>query len=188
MLRRSRRPSSVHEGTVLSPSFRNHTEENWTPWPEPRTNYSRPSDHRMSAKLVPIFADRGVSRGQRDGSLRPYSRISRLEPLPLVSRSSSFALTRLSAPRSRPTASQDIWKRREPDPHLWTCVQALWPLDHSPSRPVGLRDVEGPTLSRLVVSNFLCSLTPRRNFSYVCNSNYTAYNLNLNNIKSKVTY
>jgi hypothetical protein len=31
----------------------------------------------MSAKLVPAFADRGVSRRQRGGSLRPYSRLYR---------------------------------------------------------------------------------------------------------------
>jgi hypothetical protein len=34
-----------------------------------------PSDNRLSAKLVRTFADRGC---QRDGSPRPYSRISRL--------------------------------------------------------------------------------------------------------------
>jgi hypothetical protein len=31
----------------------------------------QPSDHRLSAKLVPTFEDRGVSHGQRNGSLRP---------------------------------------------------------------------------------------------------------------------
>jgi hypothetical protein len=31
----------------------------------------RPSDRRLSAKVMPIFADREVSRGQRGGSLRP---------------------------------------------------------------------------------------------------------------------
>jgi hypothetical protein len=44
-----------------------------------------------------------VPRGQRDGSLRPYSRISRPEPLLFVPSSSSVVLTRLSGPRSRPT-------------------------------------------------------------------------------------
>jgi hypothetical protein len=39
-----------------------------------------PSDRRLSAKLVPTFADR-VPRGQRDRSLRPYSWFSGLEPL-----------------------------------------------------------------------------------------------------------
>jgi hypothetical protein len=38
----------------------------------------RPSDRRLSAKLVPTFVDRGVSRGQRNGSPRPCSRFSRL--------------------------------------------------------------------------------------------------------------
>jgi hypothetical protein len=31
----------------------------------------QPSDRRLSAKLVPTFADRGLSRGRRGGSLRP---------------------------------------------------------------------------------------------------------------------
>jgi hypothetical protein len=44
-----------------------------------------------------------VPRGQRDGSLRPYSRLSRQEPLLFLSNSSSVVLTRLSGPRSRPT-------------------------------------------------------------------------------------
>jgi hypothetical protein len=42
-----------------------------TPWPESSSELYRPSDRRLSAKLVPTFADRGVPRGQRDGSLRP---------------------------------------------------------------------------------------------------------------------
>jgi hypothetical protein len=40
--------------------------------------------------------------GQRDRSLRPYSRIPRPEPLLFLSSSSSVVLTRLSGPRSRP--------------------------------------------------------------------------------------
>jgi hypothetical protein len=54
----------------------------------PRANYS---DRRLSAKLVPTFADR-VSRGQSDGSLRPYSGISRPEPLLFLSNSSTVVL------------------------------------------------------------------------------------------------
>jgi hypothetical protein len=50
-----------------------------------------------------------VSRGQREVSLRPYSRLSRPEPLLFLSSSSSIVLKRLSGPRSRPTASQKIW-------------------------------------------------------------------------------
>jgi hypothetical protein len=47
-----------------------------------------------------------VSRGQRNGFPRPYSRISRPEPLPFLQSSSSIILTRLSGPRSRPTTFQ----------------------------------------------------------------------------------
>jgi hypothetical protein len=39
-----------------------------------------------------------VPRGQRDGSLRPYSRLSRLQPLVFLSSSFSVVLTRLSGP------------------------------------------------------------------------------------------
>jgi hypothetical protein len=42
-----------------------------TPWPESANILNRPSDRRLSAKLVPTFADTGVSRGQRGGFLRP---------------------------------------------------------------------------------------------------------------------
>jgi hypothetical protein len=44
-----------------------------------------------------------VPRGQCDGSLWPYSRFYRQEPLLFLSSSSSIVLTRLSGPRSRPT-------------------------------------------------------------------------------------
>jgi hypothetical protein len=37
----------------------------------PQAELYRPSDRRLSAKLVPTFADRGVSRGQRNGFPRP---------------------------------------------------------------------------------------------------------------------
>jgi hypothetical protein len=36
-----------------------------TRWPESESELYRPSDRRLSAKLVPTFADRGVSRSQR---------------------------------------------------------------------------------------------------------------------------
>jgi hypothetical protein len=58
---------------------------------------------RLSAKLVPTFCGYRVPRGQRDGSLRLYSRLSRPEPLLFLPSSFSVALTRLSGPRSRPT-------------------------------------------------------------------------------------
>jgi hypothetical protein len=52
-----------------------------TPWSQSASELYRPSDRRFSAKRLPTFADRGVPRGQRDGSLRPYSRFSRQGPL-----------------------------------------------------------------------------------------------------------
>jgi hypothetical protein len=40
-----------------------------TPWPESSSELYRPSDRRLSVKLVPTLANREVPRGQRDGSL-----------------------------------------------------------------------------------------------------------------------
>ena len=39
-----------------------------SPWPYSASELYRQSGRRRSAKLVPAFADRGVSRGQRNGS------------------------------------------------------------------------------------------------------------------------
>jgi hypothetical protein len=36
-----------------------------TPWPESANELYRPRDRRLSVKLVPTFADGGVSRSQR---------------------------------------------------------------------------------------------------------------------------
>jgi hypothetical protein len=43
----------------------------------PARELYRPSDRRMSTKLVPTFADRGCRVVPTDGSLQPYSRLSR---------------------------------------------------------------------------------------------------------------
>jgi hypothetical protein len=80
-----------------------------TPWPESESELYRLSDRRLSAKIVPTFADRVVPRGQRGGSIRSYSRFSSPEPLLFLSSSSSVVLTKLSGLRSRPTTSQKIW-------------------------------------------------------------------------------
>jgi hypothetical protein len=52
-----------------------------TPWPQSASELYRPSDRRLSAKLVSTFADRRVSSGQCGRSQRPYSRISRPDPV-----------------------------------------------------------------------------------------------------------
>jgi hypothetical protein len=62
-----------------------------------------------------------VSRGQRDGYLRPYYRLSRLEPLLFLPSSSSVVLTRLSGPHSRPTASRQSGN----DGHSGSVARAL---------------------------------------------------------------
>jgi hypothetical protein len=80
-----------------------------TPWPESVSELYRPSDRRLSAKLVPAFADRECHVIRVTD---PYGRIlgfSRPEPLLFLSSSSSVVLMRLSGPRSRPTTSQKIW-------------------------------------------------------------------------------
>jgi hypothetical protein len=71
-----------------------------------------------------------VPRVQRDGSLRPYSRHSRPEPLLFLLSISWIVLTRLSGPSTRPTTSQKIWLRWESNPDLWICSKEFWALDH----------------------------------------------------------
>jgi hypothetical protein len=53
--------------TFLQPHC-HQTKNKQTPWPESGSELYRPSHRRLSAKLVPTFADRGVSRSQRGGS------------------------------------------------------------------------------------------------------------------------
>jgi hypothetical protein len=60
----NRNVSNVALISTLSPQ----KTKNWTPWPESASELYRPSDRLLSAKLVPTFADRGVSRSQRGGS------------------------------------------------------------------------------------------------------------------------
>jgi hypothetical protein len=77
-------------------------------WPESACKLYWMSNRRLSAKLVPTFADRGCHVVSMT-SLRQYSRFSRPEPLLFLPSSSSIVLTRLSRPGSRPTTSQKIW-------------------------------------------------------------------------------
>jgi hypothetical protein len=64
----------------------------------------RPSDRRLSAKLVSTFADRWC---RVISATDPRSLIRFSWPEPLLFH--SVTLTRLSGPRSRPTTSQKIW-------------------------------------------------------------------------------
>jgi hypothetical protein len=60
------------------PANYNNTKKQ-TPWPESTSDLYRPSDRRLSANLVPTFADRGVSRSQGSGSPTAVISVSRPE-------------------------------------------------------------------------------------------------------------
>jgi hypothetical protein len=115
-------------GLAIGPSQELHLKLNSVTWVCERTISTErpPLVGEVSANLYGYR----VSRGRLNGSPRLYSRVSRPEPLLFLSSSSSVVLTRLSGPRSRPTTSQKIWKRRESNPDLWICSHKLWPLDH----------------------------------------------------------
>jgi hypothetical protein len=59
-----------------------------------------------------------VPRGQSNGSLRPYSRLSRMDPLLFLPSSYSIVLTGLNELRSRPNTSEKnlVAPRIEPGP------------------------------------------------------------------------
>jgi hypothetical protein len=69
----------------------------------PQANCTDWADATFRRNLVPAFADRGVSHGQRGGSPTVVN-------LDVLDRSSSsFILMSLSGSRSRPTDAQKIW-------------------------------------------------------------------------------
>jgi hypothetical protein len=64
--------TSVSTGTSYWIQHADEHDAKFLPWPKSASELYRQSDSRLSAKLVPTFADRGVSRGQRGGSLGRY--------------------------------------------------------------------------------------------------------------------
>jgi hypothetical protein len=82
----------------------------------PKANYTDWSTAAGRRILVPTFADRGVSSGQRGGSTRPLISYSRQGPLIFLPGSSSVILTRLCELRYRATTTQKIWYRRDSNP------------------------------------------------------------------------
>jgi hypothetical protein len=76
-----------------------------TPWPQSASELYRPSDRRMSVKLVPTFSDRGC---RVISTTDPHCRILTFLLL-FLSSSSSIVLTMLNGPRYRPITSQKIW-------------------------------------------------------------------------------
>jgi hypothetical protein len=91
----------------------------------PRLKKLRELSPRANYEVSANFYGNRVERGQRDGFLRQYARLSRPEPLLFLpsTSSSSIVLTGLSGLHSRPTISQKIWYLRESNPDLWLCSQ-----------------------------------------------------------------
>jgi hypothetical protein len=78
--------------------------KDWISWPDSASELCRPSDRRLSVKSLLTFADRRCRVVCVTGTLRPYSRLSRPEPLLqyFLPSSSSIVLKRLSGPRPNP--------------------------------------------------------------------------------------
>jgi len=95
---------------------------------------------RLSAKLVPTFSDRVVSRGQRNGS-----------PRPLISVYRTWIATYFI--QVAPQLTSRGWVHPVPDPlplrksgsawnrtrDLCICSQKPWPLDHRGGQPLGIK-------------------------------------------------
>ena len=102
----------------------------WRYSPTGSWSTDRQSGRRRSAKLVPTFADRGVSRGQRNES-----------PRPLISVYRTWIATFIQVV---PQLTSRGWVHPVPDPlplrksgsagnrtrDLCICSQKPWPLDH----------------------------------------------------------
>jgi hypothetical protein len=81
---------------------------------------------RLTAKLLPNFVFRGVSRSQRNCFRRSLtSQFYRPEPLLFFQVAPHLSSQGLSGPRSRPTATQNIW-----------CVRRLLVTADVPSSPI----------------------------------------------------
>jgi hypothetical protein len=102
----------------------------------PRANYIDWAAATCGRNLVPTFVDRGVSRGQRGGSLT----VVNLSFLDLIHYfffqvAPHLSSQGLSAPGSKPTAT----KRKSGSAgnrtrDLWLCSQEVWPIDHRGSQ------------------------------------------------------
>jgi hypothetical protein len=65
----------------MEPSWTQRVSLKITPWSESASELYRPSDLSLVGEVSVNFYRYKVSRNQREGSLRPYSRRSRLQPL-----------------------------------------------------------------------------------------------------------
>jgi hypothetical protein len=76
----------------------------------PQAKYTDSAIATCWQNLIPTFADRGVSRGQRGGSPTAVNHnFSRPEPLLFIQVAPHLSSQELSGPRSIPTPTQKIW-------------------------------------------------------------------------------
>jgi hypothetical protein len=106
--------SSIHTAETVQSGFEDHEDKfqhlprlvstiilNSMVWDRERTiPTERPP---LVGEVIVNFCGSRMPRGQRDGSLRPCSRLSRHDPATFLSSTSSVVITGLSGPRSRPT-------------------------------------------------------------------------------------
>jgi hypothetical protein len=93
-----------------------NTKKKLTPWPESASELYRQHDRRLSAMLVPKFADTGCHVvGVTNAYGRNFGPLYRRRYF-FFQVAPQFVLTRLSGPRYRPTTSQKIWQRQESNP------------------------------------------------------------------------
>jgi hypothetical protein len=109
---------TCHTSTpVISPNITKQTNKQTNSVAfSPQANYNDCATATCWQNLVPTFADRGVSRGQRGGYLTAVNLFSRLQPLIFIQVAPYLFSQGLSGPRSRPTATQKIWQQRESNP------------------------------------------------------------------------
>jgi hypothetical protein len=94
----------------------------------------------LLGEVIANFCWLRVPHGQRDGSLRPYSRFSRQEPLLFYLVAPQLYSRGWVDPVPDPLLfsfffpPQKIWRCRESNPGLRICSQELWPLDHRGGR------------------------------------------------------
>jgi hypothetical protein len=103
------------------------TNKQQTPWSESASELYRPSDRRLSAKLVPTFADRGC---HVVSVTDPYGRI-----LDFLDRSRYFfcQVAQLYSRGWMDPVPDPLLVRKSGsagNPDLWICSQELWLLDH----------------------------------------------------------
>jgi hypothetical protein len=101
-----------------------------TPWLQSASELYRPSDRRVSAKLVPTFADRGccvVSATDPHGRILGLLDRSRYYFFQVAPQLNSWGWV---DPVSDPLLLRKSGSARNRTRDLWICSQELWPLDH----------------------------------------------------------